>query len=289
MALKGLGDDAPRDLIGRVFCFMGQIEPDYDRARHCFEKAAAMCRGIDDSRALLTLGIAWLQLAQEDRAFDALNKALSLPAGPVERGHTWFYMGYVFLALRNYREAADCFMEALETPGLRSGVLSIYEGLATAYQSLGDKVSAAAWHEKAMNNGDNMTPGSADRSMADACAAAGDYTRAIEFYRKALDAPGFEHTGEALHGLGTCLANRGDYADAFPYFQRALDTPGYADPGATHHAMAELYTTLCDYPRAIESCRRALAIPDYLHATLVQQCLEEAEAMMRRRGSVSTL
>lgn len=107
-----LAGDSPKKkrlvMLHRGYLFTDRGE--HLRAEECFMEAHALCP--DDAGNLIFAGVAAMRRGDLPRAQELLAKATLCKEGDIDEAY--FNLGGVFLALRRYGDAAECYREALK-------------------------------------------------------------------------------------------------------------------------------------------------------------------------------
>ena len=232
---------------------------------------------------LLSIGDAWGQARQWEKAHNAYRSALEAAQNPLSRVAVWRAIGYAYEKASEFEAAREAYGSALEirektwgetlafSRGLTDlGVLDLRQGRLDAAQGR---------NQRALEIRRELAPGSLDvaRSLNNLGILArqrGDLDRAADYYARSLKilqklSPSSLDVAASLNSLGNLVSDRGDLDRAADYYQRSLDirqklAPGSLDVATSLNNLGILARIRGDLDRAVEYNEGSLEIKQKL-------------------------
>jgi len=243
--LRSLADRYPQD--AQIHFYLGTAELQKGDAREAASRLERSLQLAANPNASNNLGLALLDLRQEQQALDAFDQAIRLSPGFADAHYN---RGAALQALGKLDEAARSYEEAIR---LRPGYASAHNNRGVVLLELRRPDDALASFERAIQ----LDPGSAEahNNRGNALSDLARPAEAVQSYERALALkPDY---AEAHNNLGAALSALDRPTDALQSYERAIRIrPGYAEAHRNRaKALSEvrmLDEALLGYARAVE-------------------------------------
>jgi tetratricopeptide (TPR) repeat protein len=247
------------------------------------ELAKSIQEDTEGSSGWFRLGRLMMKVAHFDKAQQVFEMILDRTTDENEKGHIYYYLGWIKADQRKYTEAITYYEKSLKIrqktlPANHPHLATSYNNIGEAYRKMGEYSKALSSHEKALEIRQKTLPAN-HRDLATSYNNIGllyynigEYSKALSSHEKALEIKQKtfieNHPDLAIsyNNLGLVYYNIGEYSKALSSHETALEIKqktlpaNHPDLATSYNNLGEVYRNMGEYSKALSYYEKALKI-----------------------------